>query len=864
MNGVTTAQVVAPFPGDLYRRSMRTGAALRRRAVMLEVLGTAAWCWVGFHLLIGPIREFEVRLALWFIDILGVTGISGALGDSFVVFPRHGGPFVAVLTASCSSLPSLLALSALAFVVLRRRAQVLLGFLAATVWVLLANQLRLILSLLAGRYLALDTLIWFHDWVGALMSFVYTMTGLLIMIALTMHIPERAEQDVAGRHTARRPDSWARPGLGYRVEAGDRPPPPRMRVIPLIHRYVLPKSVSRYLSARRERGRVDYRIGHLPPEERAEALRVLAERGLGVHTATLVAAAANETDELVLDALAESVAARQWEPVSSREIFALRLWARAWLMRGGRDRTPVAAPDTPASYAASGPPPPTEPPPPGEDPPPREHPPPRERPPATDPSRRSSTEERVPGQAEQPHREQHPPAPGTAGYAGAAERPGGPARENATGHPSGEEPDGPGDTTVNRTAGSGASARPGEASAEDPGGRPGAEGPARQGGGPDGPAAPGEEPAGERPAAEHPEGLPGSESLEEPAPATAVPVGRLVAVTGAGGPAGIAVIRALSRAGERVFALDADPRAAGLRLAAAGAVLPRADSAGYGDALVRAVQEYRPAALICTVAEEYHALRLVSLRLAELGCRTWLPPPTATDTCLDKAAFAATMLLSGVPHPPTALSPEAASVLPGPWVVKPAQGRGSRDIVFADTEAELARALATVPTPLAQTRIVGQEFTADVLLDRDGSLLTCVPRWRVETRGGISVRGTTFDSTAVTRTVASAVTAVGLTGPANVQGFVADPQELDDDPEAPVRVTVVEVNPRFSGGLPLTLAAGADVVGTYLTGILDPSATLPRLTFQPGIHMARYFAEVYYTADGTPVADPLSGPGRAR
>ena len=81
---------------------------------------------------------------------------------------------------------------------------------------------------------------------------------------------------------------------------------------------------------------------------------------------------------------------------------------------------------------------------------------------------------------------------------------------------------------------------------------------------------------------------------------------------------------------------------------------------------------------------------------------------------------------------------------------------------------------------------------------------------------------------------------------------------FDGDPDADVKVHVVEVNPRFSGGLPLTLAAGADVVGTYLAGILAPDAPLPRLTFQPGVHMARYFAEVYYADGGEPVPDPLA------
>ena len=45
---------------------------------------------------------------------------------------------------------------------------------------------------------------------------------------------------------------------------------------------------------------------------------------------------------------------------------------------------------------------------------------------------------------------------------------------------------------------------------------------------------------------------------------------------------------------------------------------------------------------------------------------------------------------------------------------------------------------------------------------------------------------------------------------------------------------MIEVNPRFSGGLPLTLAAGADVVGAYLDGICDPDVAQPILSFTPG------------------------------
>ena len=41
-------------------------------------------------------------------------------------------------------------------------------------------------------------------------------------------------------------------------------------------------------------------------------------------------------------------------------------------------------------------------------------------------------------------------------------------------------------------------------------------------------------------------------------------------------------------------------------------------------------------------------------------------------------------------------------------------------------------------------------------------------------------------------------------------------------------------------------------------GTLDPGTRLPGLKFRPGVRMARHLAEVYYAADGTPVADPLT------
>jgi carbamoyl-phosphate synthase large subunit len=323
-----------------------------------------------------------------------------------------------------------------------------------------------------------------------------------------------------------------------------------------------------------------------------------------------------------------------------------------------------------------------------------------------------------------------------------------------------------------------------------------------------------------------------------------------VLVTGAGGPAGIAVIRRLVALGHRVVGADSDWAAAGGALAHAAVTVPRADHPRFLDALLGIAVAHQVDALISTVAEELPALTAGSARLGVAGVATWLPKMEAVDLCCDKAAFAERLAEAGVAHPPTATDPIAVDGIPGPWIVKPRTGRGSRGVRALDSEREVAEALATDPGLIVQSRLAGQEFTADALVDRNGQVLTVVPRWREETKAGISVKGTTFDSTDVTALVADALEAVDLTGPANVQGFVADDGT----------VTVVEINPRFSGGLPLTLAAGADVVATYLDGIRRPDVELPFLYYTPGVRMSRYFAETYTRADGVPVVDPCARP----
>ena len=309
-----------------------------------------------------------------------------------------------------------------------------------------------------------------------------------------------------------------------------------------------------------------------------------------------------------------------------------------------------------------------------------------------------------------------------------------------------------------------------------------------------------------------------------------------VLVTGAGGAAGVAVLRA-SRTARR----DSPPRSTRTRSrpgCSSRRITPWSAPASEPDEFVAGladtVKRLEIDVVVCTVAEE---MVVLADRVAELQrASVWLPTRESIEMSIDKLRFFDAMSQAGVRVPPTAIgtTPRLATAIPGPWVVKPRQGRGSRDVHVIDDEQDLSWACRRVPDAIVQTRVSGREFTVDLLTDRAGEVVGAVPRWRLETKAGISTKGTTFDDDAVVELTRRAVRALGLCGAANLQGFVTDAGEI----------VVIEINPRFSGGLSLSIAAGADLVGEYLR-IAEGHAPRPeRLRFRSGTTMTRYLQEV--------------------
>lgn len=313
-----------------------------------------------------------------------------------------------------------------------------------------------------------------------------------------------------------------------------------------------------------------------------------------------------------------------------------------------------------------------------------------------------------------------------------------------------------------------------------------------------------------------------------------------VLVTGAGGPSGIAVMRAVESEALTLLAGDIDPYAAGLYLVpeARRALLPRGDDPAFADALLALCEREAVDVVVPTVDSELLPLARARARFAAAGVTLVLASEPTLATCLDKWALDARC--RGQVRTPAcwlvdaAFDPAAPEL---PAIVKPRSGSGSRGIALLRTRAEL-EALPRDATLLVQEHLPGAEFSLDVLARGDGEVVAVVPRERLKVDSGIAITGRTVRDEALEAFGADVARLIGLTTVANVQAKRA----ADGAP------ALLEVNARFPGTMPLTIAAGVDMPSIAVAEALGAPVPAGPLPFEE-VAMVRFFQERFFAHD---------------
>ena len=124
-------------------------------------------------------------------------------------------------------------------------------------------------------------------------------------------------------------------------------------------------------------------------------------------------------------------------------------------------------------------------------------------------------------------------------------------------------------------------------------------------------------------------------------------------------------------------------------------------------------------------------------------------------------------------------------------------------------------------------------FRSDVFSDEEGRPVNILPRLREKVRSGVSDVGRVFLDPDLLEILNSKLTNFRLKGPWNLQCIKSAGDYY-----------FLEVNPRFSGGIPLTIEAGMDFCQNLLEWFFNLEIT--RFTsVRDGLRMMKYDSELF-------------------
>jgi carbamoyl-phosphate synthase large subunit len=308
-----------------------------------------------------------------------------------------------------------------------------------------------------------------------------------------------------------------------------------------------------------------------------------------------------------------------------------------------------------------------------------------------------------------------------------------------------------------------------------------------------------------------------------------------VLVTGAGTCTCQSVIKGLRLFDRsvRILTVDMSPLNAGRYMSDRFFRVPPATHPEFVDTLLDICHEHAVQLLVPVVDYEFAVLARSRSRFADIGCRVALSPPETVAVCGDKLETYLLFARLGVQTARAYSKAELARGVDLPAFAKPRfGGRSSIGARVVRSKAELAAAAAESPELCVSELLAGAEHSIDVLCDFEGRAIGGAVRERLETKSGVSTKGRTVDDPAMLADALRIAEALKIHGPCNVQAFKNDRGTF-----------YFEVNPRFSGALALSIAAGFNAPAALLH--LALGEPVPPLRARAGVTMLRHWQETF-------------------
>jgi carbamoyl-phosphate synthase large subunit len=287
----------------------------------------------------------------------------------------------------------------------------------------------------------------------------------------------------------------------------------------------------------------------------------------------------------------------------------------------------------------------------------------------------------------------------------------------------------------------------------------------------------------------------------------------------------------------KLIATDIVEESAAMRLADVRHTVPKVNSLDYIPSMLQAVEEHKVGLLIPVTDLDLRTLARHREEFRRRGCEIMIGPEETINICRNKKHFSNFLLDHDLPAIRTLNLAQFRQNPFYPCFVKPFRGSGAKGAAMIKDGKALRGHIAHFGKQLLiQDYVPGQEYTMDVYRTRTGEVKVVVPRQRLVVRSGEVEQAVTVNAPILidlAKQVANILD--GLWG-------VFCCQCRRDENGTPF---FFELNPRFGGGVLLSIAAGANLPLYLLQEVLGLPFPPNIGEFTPGKMLLRYYQDVF-------------------
>lgn len=268
----------------------------------------------------------------------------------------------------------------------------------------------------------------------------------------------------------------------------------------------------------------------------------------------------------------------------------------------------------------------------------------------------------------------------------------------------------------------------------------------------------------------------------------------------------IELVRAFKQAAERlgidcvIYGADISDTAPALLFCDRQEIVCRISHPDYIDVIKGICERERIDGVIPTIDTDLLLLANNKEKIESTGAKVFISAPDKIAICRDKRFTADYFIKCGLksPIPVDDIEKYTSGY---PCFIKPKDGSSSINAYKVENYNDLVSYSRQIKDYIVQPFISGTEYTVDIFCDFDGKPIYITPRERIAVRGGEVLKTKILQDEKIIEECRALIKDYKPCGPLTVQ--LIRQEKTGDD-------YYIEINPRFGGGAPLSMKAGAD------------------------------------------------------